>query len=76
MDTVRERDVGVGETISNCEGREGLRGKGEMNNSLTGGIKKTAAEGVWSCVLGVCSVVCCSAAFGSYITLIQQEDIA
>lgn len=40
MDTVRERDVGVGEKISNCEGREGLRGTGEMNNSLTGGIKK------------------------------------
>lgn len=41
MDTVRQRDVGVGEKISNCEGgRDRERRKAEMNNCLTGGMKK------------------------------------
>lgn len=59
MDTIRQRDVGVGEKISKCEGgrdqeRERARGeRGEMNNCLTGGMKKPLrvfGAGCWECV--------------------------
>lgn len=57
--------------------REGLgeRRAGEMNNSLTGGMKKPQRV-CEQCGRSVHGAVWRSTAFGSYITLIQQEDIA
>lgn len=50
-----------------------------MNNSLTGGMKEPQRVfgAVWleGCAVW-CGVVRCSTTLGSYITLIQQEDIA